>query len=76
MHTQPPNLTALPTPDKDKLRASLDALHREMPAMIELARVMGQLRFEQYRAYTSAGFSREEALQLVVAAVSGGQVCS
>jgi Tfp pilus assembly protein PilO len=51
-------------PTKDELRAAGDALRRQLPAMIENAKTLAELRRASYLAHLEAGFTETQALEL------------
>lgn len=48
----------------DEFLGALDALKREVPGLMEYAKIVAQLRFAAYRAYIEEGFTPEQALEL------------
>lgn len=67
------NITPIPTPEKDGMQAALATLQRNLPVVMEYGRISAQLRWSQYSSYIGAGFTEQQALELVKAAVQGGQ---
>jgi hypothetical protein len=50
----------------EKMKAQIDKLEREMDDLIKMQKLVAKLRYEQYSAFIDAGFSREEALLMVM----------
>lgn len=51
----------------DKMRGDLDRVKRDWDQTMEGVELCARLRYAKYRAYMSAGFSEEQALDLVAA---------
>ena len=45
-------------------QATLDNIKKQIPRMIELARLNAQVKRAQYLAFIDAGFDKKEALEL------------
>ena len=50
----------------EKMKAQIDKLEREMGDLIKMQKLVAKLRYEQYSAFIDEGFSREEALLMVM----------
>ena len=61
------NITELPNVERDKLIATTENLKRNLQALIEQCDYVAKLRHAQFAAYTKAGFTEAQALQLVKA---------
>lgn len=60
-------LSALPKVERDALRVSLDEMKRNIESTIEFEQMRARLRGEKMKALIGAGFTRSEALQIIVA---------
>lgn len=64
-----PNITklaALPKVERDALRVALEEMKRNIESTIEFEQMRARLRGEKMKALIGAGFTRSEALQIVI----------
>ena len=59
-------LSELPQIERDKLRASLDELKRNIESTIEFEQLRSRIRGEKMKSLLSVGFSRPEALNIIM----------
>lgn len=59
-----PNIRELPSLNTKSLMAAVMAMKRELPAYLEMASVMAEIRRAHYDAYIKKGFTPEQALDL------------
>ena len=57
------NIKSLPKAT-DEIKASIDALKRNLPMIIELSKLQARLTRSNYTALVGEGFSESEALEL------------
>lgn len=51
-------------PDKNEMKAAGDALRRQLPAIMDNARLIAQIRRASYIAHVEQGFTEAQALEL------------
>lgn len=56
--------TLLPNAERDKARAALEQLKRNLPFLLEHAAIMAGIRRAAFLAYVAEGFTPEQALEL------------
>lgn len=61
------NLVDLPKQDASKLRKCLDAIKRQLPDQLEMLAVLARIDHAKYQAYVTAGFSKDQAFELMKA---------
>lgn len=61
------NITGLPSAKASELRKLLDEVTRTMPDQIEMMKILAKLDFEKFKALVGAGFTKEQALEIVKA---------
>lgn len=59
-----PKLTQIKT-ESDDLAATLERLRRNSGAMIEYHMILADVRYKAFEGYVKAGFTEEQALELV-----------
>lgn len=59
-----PTVVELDITDKDKMTGAIENLKRELPNMIEMGKVMAEIRKANYDACIEQGFTPEQALEL------------
>lgn len=60
-------LASLPKVDRDQLRVALDEMKRNIETTIEFEQLRARIRGEKLKSLMGAGFSRVEALQIIIA---------
>lgn len=50
--------------EENELAANLSKARREIDQLLDMARLVAQLRYESYRAHIDAGFTPDQALEL------------
>ncbi len=58
------NLTLITSKQKDDFMTSVAVLKRDLPALIEHAKLVAKLRKESYDAHIANGFTKDQALKL------------
>lgn len=58
------NLTTLTDIDKDEMKASIEAIKRTMPTMLEMQKCIAQIQRARYMALLEEGFSESESIEL------------
>lgn len=61
------NIIGLPKAEASDLRKAIDSLVRAMPEQLELATLLAKLDMNTFNAYVAAGFTKEQALDLLKA---------
>lgn len=61
------NITPIPKQDASDLRKVIEGLKRAMPEQVELATLLAKIEFAKYEAYIAAGFSKDQAIDLLKA---------
>lgn len=59
-------LTSIPKPERDELRIAVDEMMRSIDATIEFEQGRARIRGEKMKALIGAGFTRSEALQVII----------
>lgn len=58
------NIIGLPE-SKDDAKAAIDQLKRNLPAILENAKIVAEIKRANYLAYIEQGFSEHQALELI-----------
>jgi uncharacterized protein (UPF0128 family) len=51
--------------ETEKTKANLEKLRREMPEIIESQKLIAKIRYETFKAYMDAGFTEEQAMNIL-----------
>lgn len=62
------NIIGLPKAEASELRKIMDQIIRTMPEQIELAALMAKMDMNTFQSYIAAGFTKDQALDLLKAA--------
>lgn len=65
MTDEKPTIAALPNVEHDKLKGVVEAFRRNLPLLIEDAKIRAQFRKTVYDEYIRLGFKPEQALELI-----------
>ena len=60
------NISSLPKIQVDEVRIAVDAMRRSIEATIEFEQLRSRIRGEKMRSLISVGFSRAEALNIIM----------
>jgi hypothetical protein len=58
------NIRPIPTPEKDEVRAALDAMQRMMPIAKEFLKMDSEIRWTRYQELKAVGFEDKDALYI------------
>lgn len=61
------NIIGLPKAEASELRKAIDGIVRSMPEQVELAALVAKLDMNTYQSYIAAGFTKDQALDLLKA---------
>lgn len=61
------NITGLPQAEASELRKLIDKLSRSLPEHIEMMALLAKADFEKFKALVAAGFTKEQAIDLLKA---------
>lgn len=62
--------TVVPLPDPDRLAGAIEGYRRNLDALMEFNRLQVTVRADLFKHYQQQGFSREEALSLVITQIA------
>lgn len=61
--------TAVQMPERNELRGAIEMMRRNMPELIEYARLQAEIRKSYYDSLLEAGFTAEQAVELCKAPI-------
>lgn len=62
----------LPPTEEDALLANVEQMERQLPAMLRAQKAMAQLRWEIYSQHLAAGFTPDQAMEIVLQSILDG----